>query len=161
MRIHRPSLILHPTRWFLILLNCAKLKFVSRTSSLLERTCDFPNHTMFLQKWILNPQDLLQNRSLETVSISIVLHCFPHDNVVCIHLCDEYMKSTDITVCHMLRSIWWLIVQVDSLTIEYWVFQYVPGFSISEQFKSHTFVNSLTDFNSSSWKSSGHGIDTL
>ena len=46
----RPTLILHPRKWFLILLNCAKLKFVSYTSSWLEQTYDFRKCTMFLQK---------------------------------------------------------------------------------------------------------------
>ena len=32
---------------------------------------DFQKRTMFLQKWILNPQDLQQNRSLETVPACI------------------------------------------------------------------------------------------
>ena len=47
------------------LLNCVKLKFVSCRSNLLEQMYDFQKGTMVLQKWILNPQDLPQNRSLE------------------------------------------------------------------------------------------------
>ena len=43
---------------FLILLNCAKLKFVSYTSNWLEQMYDFQNRTMFHQKWISNLQDL-------------------------------------------------------------------------------------------------------
>ena len=39
-RYHQTS-ILHPKKRFLILLNCAKLKFVSYTSNWLEHTCDF------------------------------------------------------------------------------------------------------------------------
>ena len=39
-RESRPISIQRPKRWFLILLNCAKLKFVSCTSNLLERTYD-------------------------------------------------------------------------------------------------------------------------
>ena len=46
--------------------------------------------TMFLLKWILNLQDLPQNRSLETVPACIVLQYYPHDNTVCIHMCDEW-----------------------------------------------------------------------
>ena len=49
-----------PMRWFQILLNCEKLMFVSYTSNLLEQTYDFQKRTMFLQKWILNLQDLPQ-----------------------------------------------------------------------------------------------------
>ena len=37
MRLYRPYKVQHPRKWFLILLNCAKLKFVSYTSSWLER----------------------------------------------------------------------------------------------------------------------------
>ena len=49
---------------------------ISCTSNLLEQMYDFQKYIMFLQKWISNPQDLLQNRSLGTVP---VLHClYPH-----------------------------------------------------------------------------------
>ena len=47
VRGHHPPSILHPKRWFLILLNCAKLKFVSCTSNWLEQMFDFQKHTMF------------------------------------------------------------------------------------------------------------------
>ena len=58
--------------------------------------------TMFVQKWILNPQELPQNRSLETVPVCIVLQYYPHSNTVCIHMCDECMISIDSGVCHRL-----------------------------------------------------------
>ena len=57
-REYRLISIGHPKRWFWILLNCVKLKFVSCTSNLLEQMYDFQKCTMFLQKWILNLQDL-------------------------------------------------------------------------------------------------------
>ena len=76
------------------------------------------------------------NRSLETVPTCIVWQFSPHDNVVCIHMCDECKRSNEIIVCHMFWSILWSIVQVCSLTIEYQVFQYVPSIIISEQFES-------------------------
>ena len=57
---------------------------------------------MFLQKWISNLQDLPRSQSLETVPVYIVLKCFQHDNIVCIHMYDEYMKSIDSDVCHRL-----------------------------------------------------------
>ena len=56
---------------------------------------DFEKCTMFLQKWILNPQDLPQNRSLETVPVCIVLQYYQHINNVCIQTWDECMKSVD------------------------------------------------------------------
>ena len=135
-REYRPTLILHPKRWFLILLSSAKLKFVSYTSNILEEMYDFQKRTMFLQKWILNLQDLPRSQSLETVPICIVWQYFPHDNIVCTHSYDEKMKSIDSGVCHWLWSILWWILQVCSLTIEYLVVQSVPSISISEQFES-------------------------
>ena len=69
-------------------------------------------------EWILNPQDLPQNRSLETDPACIVLQYYPHSSTVCIHMCDECMVSIDSGV------------QVDSLTIEYQVFQFVPSINI-------------------------------
>ena len=47
VRVYRPSFILHPRKWFLILLNCAKLKIVSYTSNWLEQTYGFRKCTMF------------------------------------------------------------------------------------------------------------------
>ena len=47
VRVYHPSLIQRPKRWFRILLNCVKLKFVSSTSNLLEQTYDFQKCTMF------------------------------------------------------------------------------------------------------------------
>ena len=125
-----------PTRWFQILLNCEKRQSVSYTSNLLEQMCGYRRYIMFLQKWILNLQDLPQSQNLETVPICIVFQCYPHDNIVCIHLCDEYMKSIDSGVCHRPWSILWWIVRAYLLTIEYQVVQFLPSISISEQFES-------------------------
>ena len=66
-----------PERWFQILLNCEILMFVSCTSNLLGQMYDFQRCTKFLQKWILNLQDLLRSQSLETVPICIALAVFP------------------------------------------------------------------------------------
>ena len=93
-------------------------------------------HIMFLQKWTWNLQDLPQSQSLETVPICIAWQYFPHDNIVKIHSCDEYMKSIDSDVCHKLWSILLWIVRAYLLTIKYRVVQFVPSFSISEQFES-------------------------
>ena len=43
----------------------------------------------------MNLQDLPQSQSLETVPVCIVWQYYPHDNIVCIHKYDEYMKSID------------------------------------------------------------------
>ena len=84
----------------------------------------------------LNPQDLLQIRSLETVPVCIVCQCFPHSNTVHIYMYDECRRSNDLIVRHTLWSILWSIVHVSSLTVEYRVFQHVPSKSISGQFES-------------------------
>ena len=81
-------------------------------------------------------EDLLQIRSLETVPVCIVLQYYPHDNIVCIHMCDECKISIDSGFCHRLWSIFSLIVQAYLLTIEYQVVQFLPSKSISEQFES-------------------------
>ena len=61
-----------PRRWSQILLDCAKRQSVSCTSNLWEQMYDFQKRTMFLQKWILNPQDLPQNQSLQTIPVCTV-----------------------------------------------------------------------------------------
>ena len=48
-----------------------EMMFVSYTSNLLEQMYDFQKRIMFLQKWILNLQDLPQSQSPETVPICI------------------------------------------------------------------------------------------
>ena len=148
-REYRLISILRPRKSCLILLNCANLKFVSYTSNWLERIIDFRKCTMFLQKWILNPQDLLQNWSLETVPICIVWQYFPHDNIVGIHVCDECMKANELNACHELLSIWWLIEQVCSRTRECQAYQFVLSTSISRQSVNIPFDNSPTDSSSS------------
>ena len=81
-----------------------KLKFVSYTSNLSEQMYDFQKRTMFLQKWILNPQDLLQNLSLETIPVCIAWQYFRHNNTVCIHMCDGCKNQTTksfVTACDL------------------------------------------------------------
>ena len=133
---YHPISVLCPERYFQILLSCEKLTSVSYTSNLLEQMYGCQKHIMFSLKWILNLQDLLRSQSLETVPVCIVLQYYPHNNTVCIHMCDEYLKSIDSGVCHKPWSILWLIVQVCSLTKEYRVFQFLPKISISEKFES-------------------------
>ena len=47
VRGYHPTSILHQKKWFQILLNCAKLMFVSYTSNWLEQMYDFQKRTMF------------------------------------------------------------------------------------------------------------------
>ena len=158
-----PCAILRPRKWFLILLNCAKLKFVSYTSNWLEQMYDFRECTMFHLKWILNPQDYAQSLSLEINPIDNAEPCYRRENIVGSHLCGECMKSFLPIVCHMPASILWLVEQVWWLTIECQVSQFVPNTSILKTHCEHTCDNSPTDFISSSlkWWSSMHGVDTL
>ena len=51
---------------------------------------------MFLQKWILNLQDLPRSQSPETVPICIAWKYFPHDNIVCTHLCVMNIRNQSI-----------------------------------------------------------------
>ena len=115
---------------------CKKMISDSYTSNLMEHVYDFQKCTMSHQMWILNLQDLPQSQSLETVPVCIVWQCCPHSKIVCIHMCDEYVKSIDSGVCHRPWSILWWILQACSLTIEHRVFQCVPSIGIQEQFKS-------------------------
>ena len=108
--------------------------FVSCTSNLLEQVCGFQKYIMFLQKWILNLQDLPQSQSPETVPICIAWQYFPHDNIVCIHLYDEYTKSIDSDVCHRLQSILLWNVRACLLTIKYQAVQFLPNINISVKF---------------------------
>ena len=132
-RKSRPFSIQRPKRWFRILLNCVKLKFVSYTSNLLEQTYDFQKSTTFFQKWILSPQDLLQNRSLETVPACIVLQYY-HIAILFVFTCvmnvryqsiQSFVTSFGPFRNRSCKFIHW----------EYQVFQYVPSTSISEQFE--------------------------
>ena len=118
------------------MLNCAKLMFVSYTSNLLEQMCDFRKCTMFLQKWILNPQYLPRKQSLETIPICIVSQYYPHSNIVCIYMWDKCKILIDSSVCQSFWPIFLTIVQICSLTIKYNVVQFLPSTSISEQFES-------------------------
>ena len=73
---------------------------------------------------------------LQSLLICIVVLCFPHINIACIHMRDESKRSNAPNVCHRLSSISWMHGQVCSQTIEYRVYQYEPNFDIIEQFVS-------------------------
>ena len=60
---------------------------------------------MTSDKEISNLQDLLGSQSLETVPVCIVWQYYPHDNIVCIHMYDDFLKSIDSGVCHRPWSI--------------------------------------------------------
>ena len=60
--------------------------------------------------------------------------CYPHDNIVGSHVCDECMKSILLTVCRKPESVWRLLLQICSRTRECQVYQFVPSTSIRRQF---------------------------
>ena len=78
----------------------------------------------------------VRNGSLFLTHPTYFLQYYPHENIVCIHMYDENMKSIESDHCHRPWSIFWLIVQIYLLTIEYQVVQFVSSFSISQKFES-------------------------
>ena len=66
--------------------------------------------TEFSLMLISSRQGLLQNQSLETILVCIVVLCF---------MCDECMRSNAPIVCHMLLSTSFSREQVCSQTIKY------------------------------------------
>ena len=65
---------------------------------------DFRRYTEFSPKLISNLQGPQQSLSLGTNPIDNAEPCFPHDNIVGSHLCDECVKSILPVVCHMPES---------------------------------------------------------
>ena len=84
--------------------------------------------------WVF--EGLLQNQRLETILICIVVLCFPHSNIACIHMCDECKRSNAPNVCDKLLSISLPHEQVCSQTTKYQVYHYVPSIDMSEQIVS-------------------------
>ena len=58
-----------------------------------------------LLMFILSLQDLLQNQSLNTIQVCIVVLCFSHNIIAGIHLYDECARSNAPSVCHKILSI--------------------------------------------------------
>ena len=123
----------------------------------------FQKRTMFLQKWISKLQDLLQNRSLETVP---VLHCLPvlptwqyclYSHVWWIYEINRF-KGLPQALVHF-------VIDRANLFTDH----KISGRPIRAKYKhfrtnwEHTFHNSPADFLSSSltWWSSMHGVDTM
>ena len=83
---------------------------------------------------ILSLQGLLQNLSLETILVCIVVLCFPHNITAGIHLYDECKKSNAPSVCHKILSISLKARPSLFTDTKYQVSQYEPNTDISEQF---------------------------
>ena len=151
-RESHPWMNLHRERLFQLLLNCVKLKSVSCTPNLLARTCDSRKCTELLLMLIWSLQGLLQNQSLETIQVCIVVLCFPHNNITGVHMCGVCKRSNAPNFCHELLSITRPHEQICSQKCRHFK-------TICEQ----TVDNSPTDPISSSlnWWSSMHGVATL
>ena len=109
---------------------------VELCANLLVQMLGFRKCTEFHLTLTSSPQGLLQNQSLEIILVCIVVLCSPHNNIACIHMCDEYKISNAPNVCHKLSSISLPHERVCSQTIKYQVHQYVANTDISEQFLS-------------------------
>ena len=118
-----------------LLLSCVRPRSISCTSNLLVQLFDFKKYTRVDLILILSLQGLMQNQNLETIQVCIVVLCYPHNNIACIHLCDECTRSNASIVCLKLWSTLWPHEQVCSQTTKYLVYQYVP--------KIQTFQNIL------------------
>ena len=127
----------------------------------LARTCDFRKMNKIPQMLILNLPGHRQNQNLEIIPIYIVVRCFPHDNIVWIHLCDELKRSNVLNVCRMLSSISWWHEQGCLQTNRT---SGLPNRAKNTHFKTmceQTVDNSPADpFSSSNWWSSRHGVAT-
>ena len=77
------------------------------TSNLLEQIYDFQKRIMFSQKWILNPQDLPQNRSLKTIPTFICFWSVTDMTILFVFTCVKIIVQT---------LVHFLIDQVRSLT---------------------------------------------
>ena len=111
---------------------------VTSSCPLRDRSCKFLHWPQNIRSSNTCQVQAFQNnmRAYFRQLISNVWQYFPHDNTVCIHKYDEYMKSIDSGVCHRLWSILWWIVRAYLLTIEYQVVQVVASRNIKEQVKS-------------------------
>ena len=102
---------------------------------LIGQKFDFRKCTEFLLMLILTLQGLLQNQSLETILVCIVVLCFPHKNIVCIHLYDERDQTRQACVtgfgpfCYRTRKLVHRPQNIKSPNTQ-------PNTDISEQFVS-------------------------
>ena len=110
--------------------------FASCTTNCWGQMFGFRRYIRLLQRLISSPQGRQQSLSLEINPVDNAEPCYPHDNIVGVHLCDEHKKWILLVVCHMPESMLWLLVQVCWQTIKYLVFQFVPTTSVLEQFVS-------------------------
>ena len=134
----------HPTKQFPILWKCQTRTLSACTSNLWEQMFDFQRYIRFLLRLILSLQDLLQKLSLEMDPFDNLELSYPRNNIVGSHLCDDWKKSNELSVCYRLQSMLWQLQQVCPLTRECQVHLFVPSTSTSRQFVSIVLDSSLT-----------------
>ena len=77
---------------------CERLKFVSYTSNLCERTFYIQRYVQFLPRSIFSVQGPQQSESLGIIPLHCVVLYYPHDNIVDSHSCDECTRSNEPSV---------------------------------------------------------------
>ena len=93
--------------------------------------------TMFLQKWILNLQDLPRSQSPETVPACIVFASITHTAILFALTCVMNVRYQSIqALVTSFGPFCYGIVRTCLLTIIYQVVQFLPNINISEQFES-------------------------
>ena len=139
-----PSAIRHPMKLFPILWNYEIPMFASCTSNWWEQMYDFQICTKLPPMLISSPQGLQKNLSLATnLNDNAVLH-FPRDHNDGSSLYDECMTLVLPIVSYKLVSIFWLILQVCSLTMKCLGYQFVPGYRHVHTMCEQTSDNSPT-----------------
>ena len=154
--------IQRPKRWFRILLNCVKLKFVSYTSNLLEQMYDFQKRTessrsgFRVLKISCKIGVLKRSQSALICSVTHIAILFVFTGVMNYEI--SRFRRLPQALVHF-------VIDRASLFTD----QRISGLPIRAKYKhfrtfwEHTYDNSPTDFISSSlkWWSSMHGVDTL
>ena len=133
---NRPISSQCPKRWFLILLNCAKLKFASYTSNLWEQNVWLPKMQCSSRSgfWIFKiSSEIRVLKQSQSALFSSITHMTILFVFTCVMNVWNQSIQAFVTGFGPFRN---RIVQTYSLTIEYQVVQYVPSISISEQFES-------------------------
>ena len=127
---------IHPKRnYFSFRWTMRNWSLILAHSNLSARTCDIRKYVRFRPMLISNLPNHRQNQNLEIIPIYIAVLCFPRDNIVWIHLCDECKRSNAPNICHKLLSILCLHEQVSSRTLKCQVYHFQQSTEISEQFE--------------------------
>ena len=139
-------------------------KFASCTSNWWGTNVRLPKiHKTPLPRLTLKPQSRQQSPSLGINPVDNAEPCYPHDNIVGIHLCCECTKPILPIVCHMPESILWLLLHIC------WQTTRMSGLPIRARYKhfkticEHACDSSPTDSSSSclNWWSSKQRLETL